>query len=374
MRQLFFVGWIIACSLNTNAQFSEKVDAEIDLIKFYQKFISGIRGGECPMYPSCSVYGVQSLKIKGALSGILSIPDRLLRCGHDQSFYDVIYTNDWKLLDFPTDSLNKANAFTKIKKNYPFNDTLPDTSVEEKLINDLMLHEYYSEALIEIKRYKIKYDTLSRELTVNYLKCLKALGKEEDAIFKYQNSFNKNLQLDLDIIYEMASIYKKIGDYEMELEMLQKLKNFERNGRIDLLIGDTYVRMGDFEKANDIWMRINKDPYLLKIAIRNIELYNNYKNVKDKKEYKAAFLNIIPGAGYLYAGHKSTALSAFILNSLLIFAAYTSLENENYGMAALTGTFSLSFYLSGIVGAKESAKRFNKKKKQDFIRKLHFDY
>ena len=42
-----------------NSSLKKKETATNDYISFYQKYISGIRGQSCPMYPSCSNYGLK---------------------------------------------------------------------------------------------------------------------------------------------------------------------------------------------------------------------------------------------------------------------------------------------------------------------------
>ena len=57
------------------------------IIKFYQgplNHFSSVRYSECPMYPSDSYYGLQSLKKHGFLIGSMMTFDRLIRCGRDE--------------------------------------------------------------------------------------------------------------------------------------------------------------------------------------------------------------------------------------------------------------------------------------------------
>jgi len=79
-------------------------------IKFYQKYISGIDGDRCSMYPSCSHYSGQAIKKHGWLKGWIMTCDRLMRCGRDEAkisppimvkgqrhTYDTLDRNDiWK--------------------------------------------------------------------------------------------------------------------------------------------------------------------------------------------------------------------------------------------------------------------------------------
>lgn len=59
----------------------------------YKKIIGkGVRSF-CPMYPSCSSYGLEVIKSKGLIIGSLAIVSRLDRCGHDTYIYPLIHKN-----------------------------------------------------------------------------------------------------------------------------------------------------------------------------------------------------------------------------------------------------------------------------------------
>lgn len=70
-------------------------------IEFYQSIISPIKQENCPMYPSCSQYGLECLKKHGFV-GILKLIDRLNRCGHDLEKYKPVITGfEIYYLDLP---------------------------------------------------------------------------------------------------------------------------------------------------------------------------------------------------------------------------------------------------------------------------------
>lgn len=50
------------------------------LIKFYQKYISGLKRTKCPYFPSCSQYGYEAIEKYGAFKGSLLAIWRILRC------------------------------------------------------------------------------------------------------------------------------------------------------------------------------------------------------------------------------------------------------------------------------------------------------
>ncbi|MCI6664987.1 MAG: membrane protein insertion efficiency factor YidD [Lachnospiraceae bacterium] len=52
----------------------------IRLIKFYQKYISGLKYTKCPYIPTCSQYGLEAIEKYGAFKGSLLAAWRILRC------------------------------------------------------------------------------------------------------------------------------------------------------------------------------------------------------------------------------------------------------------------------------------------------------
>lgn len=63
---------------------SGQTNAGSSLVRFYQKYISPIDGSDCPMYPSCSQYGLTCFHKHGFLLGWMMTVDRLYRCGRDE--------------------------------------------------------------------------------------------------------------------------------------------------------------------------------------------------------------------------------------------------------------------------------------------------
>jgi uncharacterized protein len=53
-------------------------------VHLYQKYLSPVIGGRCPMYPSCSGYARQAIEKHGAVMGWIMACDRLMRCGRDE--------------------------------------------------------------------------------------------------------------------------------------------------------------------------------------------------------------------------------------------------------------------------------------------------
>ncbi|MEW5736851.1 MAG: membrane protein insertion efficiency factor YidD [Thermodesulfobacteriota bacterium] len=62
---------------------SESASADT-LLVFYQKAVSPLSSGRCPMTPSCSRYSHECISRFGVLRGFIMTADRLVRCGRDE--------------------------------------------------------------------------------------------------------------------------------------------------------------------------------------------------------------------------------------------------------------------------------------------------
>ena len=52
----------------------------IKLIRFYQIVISPLKPPSCRFYPTCSHYGIEAIKVHGAVKGSLLTIIRILKC------------------------------------------------------------------------------------------------------------------------------------------------------------------------------------------------------------------------------------------------------------------------------------------------------
>lgn len=97
-----------------------------------------------------------------------------------------------------------------------------------------------------------------------------------------------------------------------------------------------------------------------------------------KSPEKARFLNaVLPGAGYYYVGQTKTAITAFIVNALFIYAAYEFFDRGYVAAGIITTSFEMGWYFGGINGAGLAANEINEgiystRGKEFLIQKRHF--
>jgi len=90
-------------------------------------------------------------------------------------------------------------------------------------------------------------------------------------------------------------------------------------------------------------------------------LLTTYKEQK-KSTFTAQTLNaFLPGAGYLYVGQTQSALTAFALNGLFIWASVYFFQHGNIAAGAIFTSFEAGWYFGGIYGAGQEAKLYNER-------------
>lgn len=361
-----------------NNSIKKKESAVNDYIGFYQKYISGIRGQECPMYPSCSNYGLKAFNETNFASAFALTSDRLLRCGHDHKNYSLtLRKNGFKSLDYPAyDKPPIELYYSRNSYYFAYSDTVRDDSTSlfiKKLINN----HYYQEALLEIMRIEFQLRTFNIDLFINKVICLKAMGEYEKALFEFDNKCPKAYKSNPELAFQIALVQFKLQNYDQALlsnsVALESCIDTFCRPKIILLNGLLYASKYDWQNSMQSYKSLSLFDSYEQLSAANFMLSEKAILLKNKSPSLAGALSIMPGLGYAYTGHKQTAISALLVNGLLAYATYTNLKNENYGMAILTGVFNLSFYIGNIYGASKSANRFNEQQKKAIINKLAFN-
>ena len=382
MKYMCILITIICSTLSLSAQMLDnnkpKGDAFVDYLNIYQRYISGIKGSECGMTPSCSNYAIRAFKTFKPIKAFSMTTDRLVRCGHDHNYYNLDINNKlYKAIDDIVDSNNQVDIRYK---RFAFADTSHIKYV--KFVRYLMNKGFYNQALLKIQ--ELIYDNnltdtaAKREIYANYIRCLSAMDKLEEAIFEFEVSFPKEIKEDSLILLEIAICHIQLKNY---FKSHQILANAAKNSsdtvfhsRIAMLKAKVFTQEYKWQEAKESFMLIPKESFYKQQAEQNIIVLQSSQNLRYKKPVLAGILGIIPGCGYLYAGHKQTALSALIINAAFGYATYTSVKSKNYGVAALTGTLSLAFYVGNIHGSIKSAKRYNESKRQDLNNRVNVNF
>lgn len=83
---------------------------------------------------------------------------------------------------------------------------------------------------------------------------------------------------------------------------------------------------------------------------------------------------LLPGAGQVYVGYYSDAAIAFLLNGLLIWAAWEAFDNDEYVTGGLLSAVELSWYLGNVYNAVNNAHKYNRRLRKNFFRNLQLGF
>jgi len=201
-------------------------------------------------------------------------------------------------------------AFTHLIENHDF------------LLNrDFSMSDVFTKAYFMISECHVKTDDLG--FAVSNLQHLMTLAKDQDVRDEAQ--------------YRIGWLYLEINAYGMAREAFDKISNQ------------------------------NKEKYRLKKLSAELE---KEKYISRKNPVLAGIFAVIPGAGYLYCGRYHDALTAFLINGGLMYAAYEAFDNENYALGGMITLFETGFYAGSIYGSVNSAHKYNRTKNREFINEL----
>ena len=331
------------------------------------------------MYPSCSNYGLKTFTETNFVSGFMLTSDRLLRCGHDHENYALTFQpNGFLFLDYPYyDSPPEELYYTRNTYAFAYSDPVKGNKNGSDFIKKLINNGYYREALLEINRTEFQSSTFDVELFINKVICLKALDEYEKAIFEYETKCPAEHKQNPELLYQLSVIQYKLKNYKQSLHYdslaIVSCKDCFFKPKLISLQGLIYAREYKWQASRNAFASLQHYEGFEGLSQANVGILEKEKQIKVKSPTFAGIISVIPGAGYAYAGHRQTAITALLVNGLLAYATYTNINNRNYGMGILTGIFNLTFYLGNIQGAVKSAHRFNAKQKQDIISKLEFN-
>lgn len=357
---------IFFCYLINIAQAQENKSYK-DYISWYQNNLSDLRNGNCQMYPSCSTYGQIAFNNYHPLVAMIKISDRVLRCSHDHKFYNKRWIdNKYKIIDYPIKNDTLDNILFSMRSKTAFPYEVSSKKNEYSFIQQLMCDRNYKMAALELKRLIFfKGDTLAVGVYIDAMKCNRVLNLHEESIYDYENFYPQKIKKNKDLKKELALSYYEIGSVNKALQILSDSTNSTM-----LLKGLIYSSQYNFNEAATSFKKVNKNSPLAYSSKKALAILEGAKDFKHKSPLIAGCCSIVPGGGYLYTGHKSSALSSFIVNGLLGYAFFSTLNQENYGLASLIGVFNFSFYVGNVSGSVKSAKRYNLSHKETTFKKL----
>jgi len=134
--------------------------------------------------------------------------------------------------------------------------------------------------------------------------------------------------------------------------------------------GWIYLEMAQWDKARAAFENISpgdQDHFGVKVLLDHLESRLKLKN-KDPKF--AGLLAVVPGVGHLYCERYRDALTAFVVNGLLAWAAWEAFDKDSPALGSAIAVVGFGFYAGSIFGSVSAAHKFNQEQTRHFIDQL----
>lgn len=125
-----------------------------------------------------------------------------------------------------------------------------------------------------------------------------------------------------------------------------------------------------WDAARERFASVPADQALADPARWNAQIVTAAARAGYKRPAVAGALAVLPGLGYLYAGHPQSALAALFMNALLITGSAQALRAEQYALGSLATFLALTWYAGNIYGSVHAAERYNDRMAEEFLAQL----
>ena len=249
-----------------------------------------------------------------------------------------------------------AGAFSPLAPAEKASDWGKEYIIARAFANELDLYR----AVSTFKRAEILIsDNQDRKLEIQYgiVLCFFLGQRYDEAVEAFEKSdlahVDKTFPAYHDLLLVLYESYRELDDKEKQARILELIdKAFPDTG--EELKVSIAIREGDLSTINHFASGFQHASYL-------DNLTDNYASQK-KSVGKAQLLNaFIPGAGYLYLGQRTSALTAFLLNGIFIAAATEFFIHDHLAAGIITAGFEAGWYFGGIYGAGLEAKYYNER-------------
>lgn len=228
--------------------------------------------------------------------------------------------------------------------------------------------EYYR-AISEYERYLFHHVRTREDSNFCHLQIAKSYyfgGDYENAIY-YVDRLRMNPDIDAPSLNKYAGLsYLKRGYPKLATTYFERCTEDKDRA---LLIGISFIYQHEWEKAYKHFMLLGQSAdTALSFHARSLALISKEgTHVERKNPLLAGFLGLVPGAGYIYTGMYQTAVSSFVVNSLLLGSSYELYREDLVFPASTVLLVAVGFYVGNMYGSVNAAVKYNNKKQREYI-------
>ena len=244
-----------------------------------------------------------------------------------------------------------------------------------KLADSFFDENLYDLALIEYKRINTNYpdNNYHDQVAIKIAKCYEKMGYFEEAIKQYELLIENNNNFIY--IFHISRIYHFTQSYRESNNFIKyNLDNYdvEKVDTLFYIMACNYFALNEIDSSKIFFEKII-NPSLLSFAKKSVNHINNFQNEKLKDPMLARRLNFIfPGLGYLYLNMPQTFTSAFIIESMFLYATYSSNKNGYTSGTLIGALFFSGFYFGSTHGAWSYAIKNNKKIIKTYLSNINY--
>ncbi len=364
------------------------------LIDFYQKYISDLRYGNCRFNPSCSQYAKEAIGARGFIKGSVIAADRLVRC-HSGAYRYYARDAEGHLADpvagrpgatdqpiIPSWLLPDRDRLI-ITMSYIFS----DRQIEYAAFADELAEEGDCwRAATEYRRVAFlcdsgELDYWSRMMTGT---CHFRWDDWEEARLEYLDAAAVSQYISRkNAAYFMAAasdfnlgLYGRCADTlrKCDFDVITDTDNIIDIDQAQFLRGLCAMALGKWNEGSQRFEAIARvypdSPYRDKALFLSKYVGLGVDIRRKNAKMAVVFSTLLPGSGQMYAGRAYDGFRHFLFDGLLVYSVYSLIKEENYAPGYLLGGFTLPFYFGNIIGAKNSAEKYNVTRRHKFISTL----
>ena len=242
----------------------------------------------------------------------------------------------------------------------------------------------YLRAAGEYQRYLFYQPRESEEIRYSIALCYRFAGQTEQAIRNFQMLLRVHPEgrFTSQAYYQIGATYFLQDQFEQSAQFLREVlphvTDARQHAAAEQLIGLSYLMQKQWSEAGEVFKTLQGSG--VPSVSQKAAVYHSYaKNGADlptRSPFLAGALStVVPGAGRLYTGRFSDALTSLFIVSLTGWQAYDGFQRD--GLSSVKGwtlgTLSGIFYVGNIYGSIISARVYNRRVADEFLTTLSIE-
>jgi hypothetical protein len=313
------------------------------------------------MYPSCSQYAKYAFARLDPFSAFFASCDRFVRCGRDLTDYPLVATGDGRRR-YDSPESDRPPEIIPLASNATAQSDSGDTGCA-RLAMQLQSERKYVLASLEFER--IAHAAADSGCRKAALEGILTCSYRSDDIGLFLDNFYRvtdSLRDDTAAVSRCGVLLaKRYFGAESYGDMQGALRHYV--GSKELLADRQFLftlcrlmtrRPGEALAAADSIPRESRLSVLGDSLRHGIA---GFYHDEPSPPVAGLLSTIVPGAGYLYCGKRSTAAASLLINGLFIWSTYDFAKSGHYAAAATSFFLCSGFYFGNITGSIKAAKR-----------------